>query len=50
MLSLTTTFPNGAVARVRSIFTYRINDDGLLTSLRGYWHMGMMEFEQPAES
>ena len=48
VLSLTTTFPNGVKARVRGIFTYRINDEGKLTSLRGYWKMGAMKFEQPA--
>jgi len=47
LLTLTTTLPNGVVSRVRGIFTYRTNDEGQLCSLRGYWNMGLMEFEQP---
>ena len=47
VLSLTTTLPNGVKSRVRGIFTYRVNDKGKLTNLRGYWHLGVMEFEQP---
>ena len=48
VLTLTTTLPNGVKSRVRGIFTYRINDEGKLTNLRGYWNMGQMEFEQPS--
>jgi steroid delta-isomerase len=48
VMTLRTTLPNGVVSRVRSIFTYRVDGEGKLTSLRGYWHMGIMEFEQPA--
>ena len=48
VMTLTTTLANGVKTRVRGIFTYRVNDEGKLTSLRGYWHMGVMEFEQPA--
>ena len=47
VLALTTTLPNGVKSRVRGIFTYRVNDEGKLTNLRGYWHLGVMEFEQP---
>ncbi len=47
VLSLTTTLPNGGKSRVRGIFTYRVDDEGKLTNLRGYWHLGVMEFEQP---
>ena len=48
ILTLHTTLPNGVKTHVRGVFTYRVNDEGLLTSLRGYWHMGIMEFEQPS--
>ena len=48
VMTLTTTLANGVETRVRGIFTYRVNDEGKLTNLRGYWHMGMMEFEQPS--
>ena len=47
VLSLTATLPNGVKTRVKGIFTYRLNDEGKITNLRGYWHMGAMDFEQP---
>ena len=50
VLSLTTTLGNGVVTRVRGIFTYRLNDAGKLTNLRGYWTMADMSIEQPPES
>ena len=50
VMSLHTTLPNGVVSHVRGIFTYRTDEAGLITNLRGYWHMGEMRFEQPAES
>ncbi len=28
---------------MRGIFTYKVNDAGLLTNLRGYWNMDMMK-------
>ena len=31
---------------VRGVFTYRVNDAGLLTNLRGYWNMDAMTFGQ----
>ena len=40
-------FEGGLASSVRGIFTYRTNDAGLLTNLRGYWNMGMMKFENP---
>jgi steroid delta-isomerase len=29
--------------KVRGVFTYRVNEEGLLTNLRGYWNMDAME-------
>jgi steroid delta-isomerase len=26
------------------VFTYKVNDAGLLTNLRGYWNLDMMQF------
>jgi steroid delta-isomerase len=47
ILVLRTRFPNGFVATVRGVFTYRVNDAGLITNLRGYWNMDdSMEFSQ----
>src|SRR5581483_4764952 len=30
---------DGFSTTVRGVFTYRVNDEGLLTNLRGYWNM-----------
>jgi steroid delta-isomerase len=35
---------------VRGIFTYKVNDAGLLTNLRGYWNMEMMKPVQEGEA
>ena len=34
---------------MRGIFTYKVNDAGLLTNLRGYWNMDMMKLVKEAE-
>ena len=47
VLTLNTTLENGVTTRVRSIFTYRLNDAGKITNLRGYWTLADMVFEQP---
>jgi steroid delta-isomerase len=46
-LTLTTTLSNGVVSKVTSIFTYRVDDEGLITNLRGYWKLSDMTFTQP---
>ena len=46
ILVLETMFPNGFVATVRGVFTYRVDDAGLITNLRGYWNMDAMTFSQ----
>ena len=46
---LRTRFPNGFVATVRGVFTYRVDDAGLITNLRGYWNMDAMEFGQEGD-
>jgi hypothetical protein len=33
---------------VHGVFTYRVNDAGKLTSLRGYWAMADAKIEKPA--
>ena len=50
LIQLTTTFPDGGSATVRGVFTYRVNDDGLLTNLRGYWALEDMVFTAPPVS
>jgi steroid delta-isomerase len=47
VLSLRSEFDNGVSSTVRGIFTYRVDEAGKLTSLRGYWTMDDMVFDQP---
>lgn len=47
VLSLRSEFDNGVSSTVRGIFTYRVDGAGKLTSLRGYWTMDDMVFDQP---
>jgi len=42
-LTLHNAFPNGVRASVRAYFVYRVDDRGLLTSLRGWWDMADMQ-------
>jgi steroid delta-isomerase len=42
-------FENGMTSTVRGVFTYKTNDAGLLTNLRGYWNLDAMEFAQVGE-
>jgi steroid delta-isomerase len=37
ILQLCFSFDNGSASAVRGIFTYKVNDAGLLINLRGYW-------------
>jgi steroid delta-isomerase len=46
ILVLCTKFPNGFTATVRGVFTYKVNDAGLITNLRGYWNLEAMKFEE----
>jgi steroid delta-isomerase len=49
VLVLRTRFPNGFTATVRGVFTYKVDDAGLITNLRGYWNMDAMQFSQEGE-
>ena len=49
ILVLRTRFPNGFIATVRGVFTYKVDDAGLITNLRGYWNMDAMQFSQEGE-
>jgi steroid Delta-isomerase len=46
ILVLHTKFPNGFASTVRGVFTYRVDDAGLITNLRGYWNLDKMTFSQ----
>jgi steroid delta-isomerase len=50
ILVLHTRFPNGFTATVRGVFTYEVNDSGLITNLRGYWNMAAMQFGQEEQA
>ncbi len=47
VLNLTTSFPNGVRMRVHGIFTYKINDEGRITNLRGFCNLEYSKIEQP---
>ena len=42
---LTTISPKGSKAIVEGIFTYKLNEEGKLSSLRGYWVLEDVKFE-----
>lgn len=50
ILVLRTKFPNGFTATVRGVFTYKVNDEGLITNLRGFWNLEAMVFAQEDEN
>ena len=46
-MTLRTTFENGAGMVVNGIFTYRVDELGKLTNLRGYWALDETEIRGP---
>jgi len=44
ILVLRSKFDNGITSSVRGVFTYRVNDAGLIANMRGYWNLDMMTF------
>jgi steroid delta-isomerase len=44
ILSLHSKFEGGVTSTVRGVFTYRVNDEGLITNMRGFWNMDAMTF------
>jgi steroid delta-isomerase len=47
LMTLTTSFENGVSMIVNGIFTYHVDDEGKLTSLRGYWSLDESEIHNP---
>jgi ketosteroid isomerase-like protein len=43
--TITLTMPDGSRAIVDGVFTYRIDDAGLLAALRAYWEQDKIRFE-----
>ena len=46
VLVLHSAFEGGLTSKVRGVFCYKLNEDHLITNLRGYWNMDAMEFDQ----
>jgi len=44
ILTLHSAFEGGLTSKVRGVFSYTINEDHLITNLRGWWNMDRMEF------
>jgi steroid Delta-isomerase len=44
ILVLDSKFEGGLTSSVRGVFTYKVNDAGLITNMRGYWNLDMMTF------
>ncbi len=44
ILLLDSKFDNGITSSVRGVFTYRVDDAGLIINMRGYWNMDVMTF------
>lgn len=49
ILVLHSKFEGGFTSEVRGVFTYRVNDEGLINSMRGYWNLEMMKFAQEVQ-
>jgi len=48
-MTLRTTFENGVTTQVDGIFTYRVDDAGRLTNLRGYWAVEDMQVTRSSD-
>ena len=49
ILVLDSKFEGGITSSVRGVFTYRVNDEGLIANMRGYWNLDMMKFGQESD-
>lgn len=46
ILVLRSKFDGGVTSAVRGVFCYRVDDDGLIANMRGYWNLEGMQFGQ----
>jgi steroid Delta-isomerase len=46
ILVLNSKFDGGFTSTVRGVFTYRVDDAGLIANMRGYWNLEAMQFGQ----
>jgi len=44
VLTITTTFPDGATASTELVAVYRVRDDGKVLSLRAFWEFDQLRF------
>ena len=44
ILVLHSEFEGGFTSKVRGVFTYKVNDAGLITNMRGFWNLDVMKF------
>ena len=44
ILVLRSEFEGGFTSTVRGVFCYRVDEDGLITNMRGYWNLDRMQF------
>jgi steroid delta-isomerase len=49
ILVLSSRFEGGLTSTVRGVFAYRVNEDGLLANMRGWWNMDAMVFAQETQ-
>jgi steroid delta-isomerase len=49
ILVLRSRFEGGFTSTVRGVYTYRVNEAGLIANMRGYWNMDLMQFGQEGE-
>ncbi|MCB0975072.1 MAG: nuclear transport factor 2 family protein [Actinobacteria bacterium] len=47
--TITTTLPDGSLTEVQGVFVYRVDEQGLLTSLRAFWEMEQLRFTPPGQ-
>lgn len=49
ILVLRSRFDGGFTSAVRGVFCYRVDDDGKITNMRGYWNLEGMQFGQASQ-
>ena len=45
--TITTTLPDGTIAIVDGVYTYRVDDQGRIVALRAYWEPARLRLESP---
>jgi steroid delta-isomerase len=50
ILTLSSAFDNGVTSTVRGVFAYKVDENGLILNLRGWWNMDAMVFGTAEES